>query len=100
MSQKKLNNEELETRLQFYKLKAEHLEKQIEELKDKMETWQAELFDKLAEVTQIIDDYSIEIDLGKATPSLMIIGSKEFENVIDEIMDKFTKLEKEKNNVV
>lgn len=35
MSQKKLNNEELETRLQFYKLKAEHLEKQVEKLKDK-----------------------------------------------------------------
>ena len=34
MSQKKLNNEELETRLQFYKLKAEHLEKQLAE-KDK-----------------------------------------------------------------
>ena len=37
MSQKKLNNEELETRLQFYKLKTEHLEKQVKELKAKLD---------------------------------------------------------------
>lgn len=37
MSQKQLNSEELETRLQFYKLKAEHLEKQVKELKAKLD---------------------------------------------------------------
>lgn len=65
-------------------------EKQIEKLKDKMETWKSELFDKLEEIEQIIYTNTVEIFISDTTKKLLIIETKEFEEIIDELINKFT----------